>query len=248
MAAYGGGGSWSTVPARSRRAEPIAPSPRGGSRGGGDDRVPGVGELAEAVDGLEIGGDGERRLDKYDMPVDVSGKGAPGPADGFEAAGLAEAVLRNVARCGYESPTPVQRYAMPIVMAGRDLMACAQTGSGKTAAFCLPVVSGLVAPAGGGNGHGPRDRGSFDRVAAKPRALVLAPTRELAAQVKARGAGPLFRYVCRRLFGTRCAVLWRRQCGCARMPRSRPSRGFCLLVCPCLFEGVVDITVLLFSL
>lgn len=218
MAAYGGGGSWSTVPARSRRAEPIAPSPRGGSRGGGDDRVPGVGELAEAVDGLEIGGDGERRLDKYDMPVDVSGKGAPGPADGFEAAGLAEAVLRNVARCGYESPTPVQRYAMPIVMAGRDLMACAQTGSGKTAAFCLPVVSGLVAPAGGGNGHGPRDRGSFDRVAAKPRALVLAPTRELAAQVKARGAGPLFRYVCRRLFGTRCAVLWRRQCGCARMP------------------------------
>lgn len=195
MAAYGGGGSWSTVPARSRRAEPIAPSPRGGSRGGGDDRVPGVGELAEAVDGLEIGGDGERRLDKYDMPVDVSGKGAPGPADGFEAAGLAEAVLRNVARCGYESPTPVQRYAMPIVMAGRDLMACAQTGSGKTAAFCLPVVSGLVAPPGGGNGHGPRDRGSFDRVAAKPRALVLAPTRELAAQVKARGAGPLFRYM-----------------------------------------------------
>ncbi|AQK82336.1 putative DEAD-box ATP-dependent RNA helicase family protein [Zea mays] len=182
MAAYGGG-PWSTVPARSRRAEPIAPSPRGGSRGGGDDRVPGVGELAEAVDGLEIGGDGERRLDKYDMPVDVSGKGAPGPADGFEAAGLAEAVLRNVARCGYESPTPVQRYAMPIVMAGRDLMACAQTGSGKTAAFCLPVVSGLVAPAGGGNGHGPRDRGSFDRVAAKPRALVLAPTRELAAQI-----------------------------------------------------------------
>ncbi|KAJ1259789.1 hypothetical protein BS78_10G183000 [Paspalum vaginatum] len=73
---------------------------------------------------------------------------------------------------------------MPIVMAGRDLMACAQTGSGKTAAFCLPVVSGLVAApaAGGGSGYGRRDRGSFDR-AAKPRALVLAPTRELAAQI-----------------------------------------------------------------
>ncbi|KAG0515006.1 hypothetical protein BDA96_10G241500 [Sorghum bicolor] len=156
-----------------------------GSSGGGGDRVPGVGVLAEAVDGLEIGGDGERRLDKYDIPVEVSGEGAPAPADGFEAAGLAEAVLRNVARCGYDNPTPVQRYAMPIVMAGRDLMACAQTGSGKTAAFCLPVVSGLVVPpAGGGSGYGygRRDRGSFDRVA-KPRALVLAPTRELAAQI-----------------------------------------------------------------
>ncbi|CAD6336394.1 unnamed protein product [Miscanthus lutarioriparius] len=182
--ASNGGGPWTTVPVRSRRAEPLAPSPRGGSRGGGGDRVPGVGGLAEAVDGLEIGGDGERRLDKYDIPVEVSGEGAPAPADGFEAAGLAEAVLRNVARCGYDNPTPVQRYAMPIVMAGRDLMACAQTGSGKTAAFCLPVVSGLVAPAGGGSGYGygRRDRGSFDRIA-KPRALVLAPTRELAAQI-----------------------------------------------------------------
>jgi ATP-dependent RNA helicase DDX3X len=193
MASYGsgdGGGPWTTVPVRSRRAEPLARSPRGGSRGGGGDRVPGVGGLAEAVDGLEIGGVEERRLDKYDIPVEVSGEGAPAPADGFEAAGLAEAVLRNVARCGYDNPTPVQRYAMPIVMAGRDLMACAQTGSGKTAAFCLPVVSGLVAaPAGGGSGYayGRRDRCSFDCVA-KPRALVLAPTRELAAQVKARGA------------------------------------------------------------
>ncbi|CAD6339087.1 unnamed protein product [Miscanthus lutarioriparius] len=185
MASYGSGGPWTTVPVRSRRAEPLAPSPRGGgSGGGGGDSVPGVGVLAAAVDGLEIGGDGERRLDKYDIPVQVSGEGAPAPADGFEAAGLAEAVLRNVARCGYDNPTPVQRYAMPIVMAGRDLMACAQTGSGKTAAFCLPVVSGLVAaPAGGGSGYGygRRDRG-FDRVA-KPRALVLAPTRELAAQI-----------------------------------------------------------------
>ena len=209
MASYGSGGPWTTVPVRSRRAEPLAPSPRGGgSGGGGVDSVPGVGVLAAAVDGLEIGGDGERRLDKYDIPVQVSGEGAPAPADGFEAAGLAEAVLRNVARCGYDNPTPVQRYAMPIVMVGRDLMACAQTGSGKTAAFCLPVLSGLVAPAGGGSGYGygRRDMGSFDRVA-KPRALVLAPTRELAAQVKARRAISLFR----RLFGMRCGGFWRRQ-------------------------------------
>jgi len=189
MEAYGGG-AWSTVPSRSRRAAPTAPAPRGGG-GGGEGRAPGAGELAEAVEGLEIGGGGggERRLDKYDIPVEVSGEGAPPPADGFEAAGLAEAVLRNVARCGYESPTPVQRYAMPIALAGRDLMACAQTGSGKTAAFCLPVVSGLLAAAAEG-GYGRRDKGSFER-RAKPRALVLAPTRELAAQVNARVLGSL---------------------------------------------------------
>ncbi|KAL6602950.1 hypothetical protein ACP70R_043311 [Stipagrostis hirtigluma subsp. patula] len=182
-----GGGAWSTVVSRSgsgrssRNAAPPAPAPA--PRRGGGGPATGVGEVAEGVEGLEIG-DGERRLDKYDIPVEVKGEGAPAPADSFEAAGLAEAVLRNVARCGYESPTPVQRYAMPVVMAGRDLMACAQTGSGKTAAFCLPVISGLVAAGtgGSGGGGGRRDRGSFDR-AAKPRALVLAPTRELAAQI-----------------------------------------------------------------
>ncbi|CAM0910124.1 unnamed protein product [Alopecurus aequalis] len=145
-------------------------------------------EVAKGFAGLEIE-NGSRRLDKYDIPVEVSGEGAPPPADGFREAGLAEAVLRNVARCGYDNPTPVQRYSMPIVLSGRDLMACAQTGSGKTAAFCLPMVSGLVAAAaggrGGGGGRGEREAYDYDdynRVA-RPRALVLAPTRELAAQI-----------------------------------------------------------------
>ncbi|GJM98041.1 hypothetical protein PR202_ga15015 [Eleusine coracana subsp. coracana] len=180
------GGAWTTVSGRSSRkpGPPPAPAPRCGD---GDKAA--VGEVADAVEGLEIGGegDGARRLDKYEIPVEVSGDGAPPPADTFEAAGLVEAVLRCVARAGYESPTPVQRYALPIAGAGRDLMACAQTGSGKTAAFCLPVISGLVnAEAGGGawSGGGRRDRGSFDRVrVAKPRALILAPTRELAQQI-----------------------------------------------------------------
>uniref|UniRef100_A0A0D9WRU7 RNA helicase n=1 Tax=Leersia perrieri TaxID=77586 RepID=A0A0D9WRU7_9ORYZ len=174
----GGDGAWTTV-SRSGRSYHAAPATSG--CGGVEPSVK-VGDVAEGMAGLEIGdGDGGRRLDKYDIPVEVSGEGVPPPADGFEAAGLVEAVLRNVARCGYESPTPVQRYAMPIALAGRDLMACAQTGSGKTAAFCLPVVSGLVAA--GGSGIGPRERSSFNRAAAKPRALVLAPTRELAAQI-----------------------------------------------------------------
>jgi ATP-dependent RNA helicase DDX3X len=172
MAAYypNAGGAWTTVSGSSRRSQAPPPPPLAAD------------EVAEAVEGLEISA-GERRLDKYEIPVEVSGDGAPPPADSFEAAGLAEAVLRCVARCGYDSPTPVQRYALPIARAGRDLMACAQTGSGKTAAFCLPVISGFVQDAAGGGGRaGRRDRGSFDRTA-RPRALILAPTRELAQQV-----------------------------------------------------------------
>ncbi|WVZ79513.1 hypothetical protein U9M48_027084 [Paspalum notatum var. saurae] len=183
MSAYAnGGGAWSPVPVRSR-------SPRLG--GGGGSGPPGVRELAEEVERLEIDGDGDRQrlLHEYDIEVEVSGEGAPAPVDGFEAAGLAPAVLRNVARRGYESPTPLQRYAIPIVVAGRDLVACAQeqTGREKTAAFCIPVVSGLVAAAaaGGGSGCWRRDgRSLFDRPGpVTPRALVLAPTRELANQI-----------------------------------------------------------------
>ncbi|HWI98592.1 MAG TPA: DEAD/DEAH box helicase, partial [Burkholderiales bacterium] len=76
--------------------------------------------------------------------------------------------MRAVAELGYEKPTPVQEQAIPLVLAGRDLMAGAQTGTGKTAAFVLPILQNLGAPQAGA-----------------PRALVLTPTRELAAQVAA---------------------------------------------------------------
>src|SRR5687767_10365196 len=88
----------------------------------------------------------------------------------FEHLGLAPALLRALADLGYETPTPVQQAAIPQVLTGRDMLAGAQTGTGKTAAFTLPMLQRLAAkPA-----EGPR------RVV---RALVLTPTRELAAQV-----------------------------------------------------------------
>uniref|UniRef100_A0ACD5UHE1 Uncharacterized protein n=1 Tax=Avena sativa TaxID=4498 RepID=A0ACD5UHE1_AVESA len=184
------GGEWTTVTrsGRSSHSGPVgcypsatAPAaPRSPAQA-----APAAGGVIKGVARLEIE-DGSRRLDKYDIPVEVSGDGAPPPADGFEEAGLVEAVLRNVARCGYDNPTLVQRYSMPIVLSGRDLMACAQTGSGKTAAFCLPVVSGLLAAeadaAGRGGGGGRGDYDDYGRTR-RPRALVLAPTRELAAQI-----------------------------------------------------------------
>ncbi|MDF1503930.1 DEAD/DEAH box helicase [Roseisolibacter sp. H3M3-2] len=89
------------------------------------------------------------------------------PLPTFADLGLAEPVLRAVADSGYERPTPIQAQAIPLVLRGRDVMGLAQTGTGKTAAFSLPVVHRLLG--------GPR----------RTRALVLTPTRELCVQVEA---------------------------------------------------------------
>ena len=89
----------------------------------------------------------------------------------FDQLGLRPELLRAVADSGYDTPTPIQREAIPVILAGRDLMAGAQTGTGKTAAFVLPILQRLhEAPAG-------VDRRSV-------RALILVPTRELALQVE----------------------------------------------------------------
>ena len=88
----------------------------------------------------------------------------------FETLGLTPELNRALAELGYANPTPIQAEAIPLVMAGHDLMGGAQTGTGKTAAFALPLLHRL---AQGGPMHGPR----------KPRALILTPTRELAVQV-----------------------------------------------------------------
>jgi ATP-dependent RNA helicase RhlE len=96
----------------------------------------------------------------------------------FSMLGLTPDLLRAVSAQGYTDPTPVQREAIPLVLAGRDLMAGAQTGTGKTAAFVLPILQRL-ATSQPRNGDQPRN-GERPRI----RALILAPTRELAIQVE----------------------------------------------------------------
>jgi len=86
----------------------------------------------------------------------------------FADLGLSEEVLKAVADAGYETPTPIQEQAIPVVLMGRDILGCAQTGTGKTASFTLPMIDIL----------------SAGRAKARmPRTLILEPTRELAAQV-----------------------------------------------------------------
>ncbi|KAF2109114.1 P-loop containing nucleoside triphosphate hydrolase protein [Lophiotrema nucula] len=124
-------------------------------------------------------------FEKYDdIPVEASGQGVPEPVITFTNPPLDDHLLTNIELAGYKVPTPVQKYSIPIVMGGRDLMACAQTGSGKTGGFLFPILSqayqtGPMAPAqqqAGGYGYG-RQRKAY------PTSLILAPTRELVSQI-----------------------------------------------------------------
>ncbi|XP_036341505.1 ATP-dependent RNA helicase vasa [Rhagoletis pomonella] len=108
---------------------------------------------------------------KYDnIPVRVSGENAPLPLKSFDNAGLRDLIMDNVRKSGYKVPTPIQKTAIPVIMDGRDLMACAQTGSGKTAAFLLPIINGILGE-------------SCDLSIGKPQAVIVSPTRELAIQI-----------------------------------------------------------------
>ena len=105
----------------------------------------------------------------------------------FHSLGLEPEYLRAVADEGYTEPTPVQHQAIPLVLAGRDLLAGAQTGTGKTAAFVLPMLQVLHATDPVRSpGANPGSGAAAGRTPRRPvRALVLAPTRELALQVEA---------------------------------------------------------------
>jgi len=164
---------------------------RGQSRNDGwygrkDGRRP---ELWDEMSEMDIFGERRQRggidFDQYDkIPVEVTGEGAETftPMSTFAECELAEQLSWNLNRCGYDRPTPVQKHAIPIVVGGRDLMACAQTGSGKTCAFMVPCIQSLLASGP------PPAQGNRSRPPPMPCALVLAPTRELAAQIHEEAA------------------------------------------------------------
>ncbi|XP_026721588.1 probable ATP-dependent RNA helicase DDX4 [Athene cunicularia] len=114
-------------------------------------------------------------FDKYDENVvEVSGHDPPAPLLNLEAANFCETLKVNVVKAGYSKLTPVQKYSIPIVLAERDLMACAQTGSGKTMAFLLPIVTQMM-----------RDgvTACTFKEQQEPECIIVAPTRELINQI-----------------------------------------------------------------
>ncbi|KAB0348636.1 hypothetical protein FD754_013493 [Muntiacus muntjak] len=114
-------------------------------------------------------------FDKYDtILVEVSGHDPPPAILTFEEANLCQTLNNNIAKAGYTKLTPVQKYSIPIILGGRDLMACAQTGSGKTAAFLLPILAHMM-----------RDGITASRFKElqEPECIIVAPTRELINQI-----------------------------------------------------------------
>ncbi|MCJ1416330.1 hypothetical protein MMC32_002665 [Xylographa parallela] len=105
----------------------------------------------------------------------------------FEDAGLHPVILENVKLCGYANPTPIQGYCLPAILSNHDLIAVAQTGSGKTAAFLIPVLSKLMGKVKKLAAPRPNVARAYnpatDAVRAEPLVLVVCPTRELATQI-----------------------------------------------------------------
>ncbi|XP_027851173.2 ATP-dependent RNA helicase vasa-like [Aphis gossypii] len=128
-------------------------------------------ENEESISGIEAG----LNFDKYKtIEVKVSGTNPPQSITSFNSSGLSTILLDNLSNCNFSTPTPVQNYAIPIIIDGRDLMASAQTGSGKTAAYVLPILHNLLKQ--------PLQL-VFDEHHCEPHVVIIAPTRELVAQI-----------------------------------------------------------------
>lgn len=112
----------------------------------------------------------KKRL-RVDVEVTPNTPPAPAPIESFEDMGLHSNIQKDVTYHSYTTPTPIQAASMPIALSGRDVLGCAETGSGKTAAFSIPLIQHCLAQPPMRHGDGPL-------------ALVLAPTRELAQQIE----------------------------------------------------------------
>ncbi|OAV88826.1 hypothetical protein PTTG_04440 [Puccinia triticina 1-1 BBBD Race 1] len=176
---------------------------RGGGAVGGGRRPDGYGEWkngqhvpgpANARTEKELFGDAEDpskqhtgiNFDRYaDIPVEATGNGVPEPVLEFSNSPLDPHLLANIKLARYKTPTPVQKYSVPIVANGRDLMACAQTGSGKTGGFLFPIISAAFSkgPLPTPGMQAQNSRGGYGKRKAFPTALILAPTRELVSQI-----------------------------------------------------------------
>ncbi|GAA5897286.1 hypothetical protein JCM6882_001848 [Rhodosporidiobolus microsporus] len=180
-------GGWSSGGGSSFGGSAFAGRDGYGSWQGGK-HVPGASNPRTEKELFGEAGDGTKQqtginFDAYqDIPVEATGTDVPEPITEFLPP-IDPHLLENIALARYKTPTPVQKYSVPIVNGGRDLMACAQTGSGKTGGFLFPILSALFTHGPRQNPNAPQDRGYGRSRKAFPTALVLAPTRELVSQI-----------------------------------------------------------------
>jgi ATP-dependent RNA helicase RhlE len=163
---------------RGRRKGGAQAAPSGAPQGPVTQTPP---DQSPADAGLAQREDERREEARRDLPQ----RPAPQPSadvSAFAALGLTPELLAGVAAVGYERPTPIQEQAIPRVLAGRDVVGCAQTGTGKTAAFVLPILQLMEGKSAGG--AAPSADGGR---AVAPHALVVTPTRELAGQIEEVG-------------------------------------------------------------
>ncbi|KAJ9660954.1 hypothetical protein H2201_006682 [Coniosporium apollinis] len=151
------------------------------------------GDVGPAIPQLEIelfGSDyrmqAGTKFDAFKYEVTVEAPEPVHPIREFADAGLHPVMLENIKLCGYRFPTPVQMYCIPAILAGTDVVAIAQTGSGKTGAYFIPILSRLMGKAKKLAAPRPNPRTydpATDRVRAEPLVLVICPARELAVQI-----------------------------------------------------------------
>ncbi|XP_030748114.1 ATP-dependent RNA helicase bel [Sitophilus oryzae] len=161
----GGGGRWNDDRRGDRRGD------------GGDWTVPLARDERLEVELFGTGNTGINFSKYEDIPVEATGEKVPHHITSFEEIQLTEIIRSNIALARYDTPTPVQKYALPIILGKRDVMACAQTGSGKTAAFLVPILNRMYESGPPNFQHARSRRKQY------PLGLVLAPTRELATQI-----------------------------------------------------------------
>ncbi|VBB32467.1 unnamed protein product [Acanthocheilonema viteae] len=119
-------------------------------------------------------------FEKYEeIPVEATGIDVPYPCAAFDELQLHPWIQENIKKLGYAKPTPVQKYSIPSLLSCRDLMSCAQTGSGKTAAFLVPLINHIIL----NKMNAMSMVMSTNRRTVFPVALILSPTRELAMQI-----------------------------------------------------------------
>ncbi|KAL8793172.1 MAG: hypothetical protein Q9195_004202 [Heterodermia aff. obscurata] len=113
----------------------------------------------------------KRKLNEKDVPIPITQSADPQNAVSFSTFGLDSRLLQAIAREGFSTPTPIQKDAIPLALEGKDILARAKTGSGKTAAYLLPILEAILR------------RKAENRASKEITALILVPTRELAQQV-----------------------------------------------------------------